>query len=203
MSAENPDREPADAPAADADTTPAAADAAAGPAAEIEVDELAKAIVERDQAVKDLGYAKADHANDLRKFKIRQAEAVENTTASIVAKFLDVADELRLIGDGHQVEFEEGGGRGEVDVRVDEARQHEAAAEVNDPRGRAAVPQDGLVAADGQEPAVLHGHGPGGGVRVVHRPDGGVVKDQVGRLPGRPRPAPEHQGEGQNRSDDP
>ncbi|WP_137874559.1 nucleotide exchange factor GrpE [Rhodococcus sp. Q] len=94
MSAENPDREPADAPAADADTTPAAADAAAGPAAEIEVDELAKAIVERDQAVKDLGYAKADHANDLRKFKIRQAEAVENTTASIVTKFLDVADDL-------------------------------------------------------------------------------------------------------------
>ncbi|TQF69250.1 nucleotide exchange factor GrpE [Rhodococcus spelaei] len=94
MTAENPDREPADAPAADADTTPAAADAAAGAAAEIEVDELAKAIVERDQAVKDLGYAKADHANDLRKFKIRQAEAVDAAKVAIVTKFLDVADDL-------------------------------------------------------------------------------------------------------------
>ncbi|EME19956.1 nucleotide exchange factor GrpE [Rhodococcus triatomae] len=94
MTAENPDREPADTPDVDATTTPAA-DAAAGAAAEVvEVDELAKVTEERDQAVKDLGYAKADHANDLRKFKIRQAEAVENTTISIVGKFLDVADDL-------------------------------------------------------------------------------------------------------------
>ncbi|MFD1815425.1 nucleotide exchange factor GrpE [Rhodococcus gannanensis] len=94
MTAENPDREPADAPDVDADTTPAA-DAAAGAAAEVtEVDELAKVTEERDQAVKDLGYAKADHANDLRKFKIRQAEAVDNTKIAIVGKFLDVADDL-------------------------------------------------------------------------------------------------------------
>ncbi|SEL58093.1 nucleotide exchange factor GrpE [Rhodococcus maanshanensis] len=91
MTERDADREPV------VDTeTPAAADAAAGAAADTEdtVDELLTLSSELEKASTELGYAKAEIANIRRNALVRIDQAVAAERASVVGKFLDVVDDL-------------------------------------------------------------------------------------------------------------
>ncbi|PTR23427.1 molecular chaperone GrpE [Rhodococcus sp. OK519] len=99
MTSENPEREPVitDGEVIDAfedfdtaETVPAADETAAGAGA----DELAKVTAERDQAITELGYAKAEIANNRRTALARTDRAVEDERVAVVSKFLDVVDDL-------------------------------------------------------------------------------------------------------------
>ena len=59
----------------------------------------------------------------------------------------------------------------EVPVRVDEARQHRVRAELDDLGVVAPVRHHRVLAPDREDPAVLHGHGLGARLRVVHGHD--------------------------------
>ena len=64
-------------------------------------------------------------------------------------------------------------------MRVDEARQHAPAVEIDHPAARPGQRQDIVVAADGQDAPGLHGQGCGVGKARVLGPELAVVEDEV------------------------
>ncbi len=83
------------------------------------------------------------------------------------------------VDSAHDVEFEELGGGGEVNVIVVEARDDEAAFEIDDAGVWATEFQSGAVRADDEKLAVADGDCFGGGIFFVDGPDDAVVKDDV------------------------
>lgn len=73
-----------------AESAPAAEQSAAGEGG----DELAAVAAERDQLATELGYAKAEIANTRRNALARIDQAVAAERSTVVAKFLDVVDDL-------------------------------------------------------------------------------------------------------------
>ena len=68
----------------------------------------------------------------------------------------------------------------EMKVRVDEARQHPPAAEIDHPAARPGQRQDVVVAADGQDAPGLHGQGCGVGKARVLGPEFAVKRMRSG-----------------------
>ena len=100
-----------------------------------------------------------------------------------VARLAHAPDERRLVRHVQQVDAEDERARPlEVRVVVDESRRDEAAAGVDDPRVRAAVPRDDLLAARGHDAVAANRDGFRRRPRRVARPDAGVREEQVGRL---------------------